>query len=87
MNQAEIVTVIVQHLKQTNNHARKHPALPVDRSLFELGILDSFGVVELVSFIEQRWSIEILDTELTDEMFGGIEKMAKLVSQKLEVRA
>ncbi len=83
MTHAEIVAELVEHLRGTSFLVRKLDRLPLDQSLVELGILDSFGVVELVTFIEDHWSIAILDSELTNEMFGGINKMATLIGLKL----
>jgi acyl carrier protein len=82
MTHDEIVDVLVNYLLKTNPLARKLGQLPLHQSLYEQGILDSFGIVEMVAFIESRWAIEILDSELTKEMFGGIDKMARLVSTK-----
>ena len=56
--------------------------LPRDQSLVELGILDSFGIIELVEFLEQRWKISIDDADLTKERMGSINKMARLVIEK-----
>jgi acyl carrier protein len=83
MTHEAIVAVLVKYLMETNLVARGRGSLPLDRSLVELGILDSFGIIELVGFIEDRWGIAILDSELTTEMFGGIDKMAKLIGVKL----
>ena len=58
-------------------------SLPRDQSLVELGILDSFGVVELIEFLEQTWRITIADDEITKERMGSINKMAGLVKSKL----
>ncbi|MBF0582700.1 MAG: hypothetical protein HQL80_00550 [Magnetococcales bacterium] len=61
-----------------------HPGtLPLDESLVELGILDSYGVVELVAFIEEKWSITILDAEITREKMGSVNKMSRLVLSKI----
>ncbi len=54
-------------------------SLPLDESLVELGVLDSYAVVELVSFLEERWSISIPDADITREKMGSIVKMANLV--------
>lgn len=53
--------------------------LPLDQSLVDLGVLDSYGVVELVSFLEDRWSIVIPDKDITREKMGSIDKIANLV--------
>ena len=58
--------------------------LPRDSSLVSLGILDSYGVIEIVEFLENTWGISILDEEVTTELMGSINKMAKLVHSKLE---
>lgn len=56
--------------------------LPRDQSLIELGILDSFGVIELVEFLEENWEIHIQDEDITRERMGSINKMAQLVAEK-----
>lgn len=84
MTHDEIVAELMRYLMETSPLARKRGKLPLDRSLHEIGILDSSGVLELVSFIEKHWSIVILDSELTNEMFGGLDKMAILIGRKLE---
>ena len=56
----------------------------MDKSLLELGLLDSFGVVELVEHLEEKYEISIEDTELTKEKFGSITKMANLTLEKLK---
>jgi acyl carrier protein len=82
MTHEQIVAVLVSYLEETSPLARKLGVLPRHESLYALGVLDSFGIVELVAFIESRWSIDILDSELTKEMFGGIELMARLIGSK-----
>jgi acyl carrier protein len=57
--------------------------LPRDQSLVELGVVDSFGVVELVAFLEETWSIVIEDSDITRETMGSIDKMTSLVRKRL----
>ena len=56
--------------------------IPLDRSLLADGVLDSFGIVELVEYIESKWSITIDDSEFTLERMGSINKMVLLISEK-----
>ena len=49
----------------------------------ELGLLDSYGVIDLVSFLEKKYNISIDDNEITLRIFGSIEKMSKLVLKKI----
>ncbi len=62
-------------------------SLPLDESLVEIGVLDSYAVVELVSFLEERWSIPIPDADITREKMGSIDKMANLVVAILRTKS
>jgi len=83
MTHSEIVNVILERIYATNPLAASSKPLPLDTSLMELGIMDSFGIVELVSFIETHWGIKILNSELNQETFAGVNKQAALVLKKL----
>ena len=53
-----------------------------DFPLIERQVLDSLGIFQLVSFLEEEFGIEVLDEELIPENFGTIEGIARLVSAK-----
>lgn len=56
--------------------------IPLDRSLLEAGVFDSFGIVELITYIETEFDLVIPEEDLTREKMGSIRKMADYVSQK-----
>ncbi|MBF0417914.1 MAG: hypothetical protein HQL86_06675 [Magnetococcales bacterium] len=58
-------------------------SLPRDSSLIELQVIDSYGMVELISFLEETWSIVIDDSDITKEKMGSINKMASIVIAKI----
>jgi acyl carrier protein len=58
--------------------------VPLDESLVELGVLDSYGVIELVIFLETNWSITIDESEITREKMGSINKMTNLILEKIK---
>lgn len=58
--------------------------IPLDKSLIEEGILDSFGIIELIGFIESTWRIEISSEDFTVEKMGSIHKMTKLIDKKVK---
>ncbi|HEY6562081.1 MAG TPA: acyl carrier protein [Polyangiaceae bacterium] len=62
-------------------------ALKRDASLLEQGILDSTGVLELVSFLEQHFGITVSDDELLPENLDSVEKIALFVENKKHVDA
>ena len=57
--------------------------IPLDKSLLSEGILDSYGIIELVEFIEDNWSINIEENEFTLEKMGSINKMIRLIQFKI----
>jgi acyl carrier protein len=61
--------------------------IPLDRSLVEAGILDSYGIVDLLTFIEGEFGLAIPDEDITKEKMGSIHKMAKYISAQRLVAA
>ena len=53
-----------------------------DASLLDQGIMDSTGVLELVSFLEQRFAITVLDEELLPENLDSVAKIVAFVERK-----
>ena len=51
-------------------------------SFLELGILDSTGIMELVSFIEREFSIEVLDSEIIPENLDTVNIISRFVLGK-----
>jgi acyl carrier protein len=61
--------------------------VPLDKSLVEAGILDSYAVIELVSFLEKEFQIVVPGEHITKEKFGSIYHMADYVMSRLETSA
>jgi len=59
-------------------------AITHDASLLDAGIIDSTGVLELVSFLETTFSIEVQDDEMLPENLDSIRAITSYVSRKLE---
>ncbi len=55
-----------------------------DEPLIENGVLTSLQTVELVMFLEERFSIVVEDEEFEEENFGSVEAIAGLVASKAE---
>lgn len=66
-------------------YMRKDFELSDDDSLLDRGIIDSMGVIELVSFLEQEFGIQVGDTDITEENLGSLTAIARYVGSKREV--
>jgi acyl carrier protein len=53
-------------------------------SFLEQGIIDSTGVLELVTFIEDRFVIKIADSELVPENLDSIDSLERFIERKLD---
>ena len=55
-----------------------------DQSFLESGIIDSTGMLELVSFVEQKYGITIGDREMVPENLDSLRNVSRLVARKLD---
>jgi len=79
----EIEKDLIRYLKNGNPILDKMKDVPLNESLVELGYIDSFGVIDLVTYLENKWKVQIENAEITKEKFGSISKMINLVYSKL----
>jgi acyl carrier protein len=54
-----------------------------DELLFSTGIIDSFSLVTLLSFIESEFSFRINPIEVILDNFDSLERMERFISEKL----
>ncbi len=53
-----------------------------DEALISSGLVDSFRLVDLALFIEEKFGTRIDDTELTVDVFDTIEELVALISTR-----
>ena len=58
-----------------------------DDSFLQEGIVDSVGVMDLVSFVEDNFKVEVSDHEIVPDNFDSINKLARYVRSKQAVAA
>jgi acyl carrier protein len=77
----EILSAIRQFVLDQFPAARKR-GVGDDDSLLEQGIIDSMGVLEIVTFIESTFSVTLSDDELMSDHFESVGSIAELVHRK-----
>lgn len=60
----------------------KHPTW--QSSLFESGVIDSYGIVELITAIEVQFKIRIEDEEVTLQNFNSLSRLGQIIREKIE---
>ena len=79
------MTTVEQEIRAflTENFALGHVTqLPGDRSLTERGFMDSVGIVELLTFLETQYEIQIGEEETVPENIDTIDNIVRFVSMK-----
>lgn len=64
--------------------ARGGRAVKDDDLLLEEGIIDSFGIMALLEFVEQTFSIRVDGDDLQPDNFRSIEAISALVGRKAD---
>lgn len=77
----DLQTAIREFVLKQFPTARKRDISDND-SLLDQGVVDSMGVLEIVTFVESSFDVTLSDDELMSEYFESIEKLAHLVHRK-----
>ena len=80
---------IQQRVKQfiiENFYVSDAAALTDDASLISTGVVDSTGMLEVITFLESEYGVTIEDKEMTPENLETIGRIAKFVTQKRAAR-
>lgn len=60
--------------------------LEAECSMIEADIIDSTSILELVSFLEERFDIEIEDSAIVPANLDNLNRIAEFVASRLEAR-
>lgn len=77
----EINSAIRNFILQKFPIARKR-AIRDETPLLQSGIIDSLGVLDLISYLETSFGVSVADDELVPENFADINRIASLVARK-----
>jgi len=72
--------IVTTLLKKTDIHENITDTYP----LIETGIIDSLGILKLLSFLEEKFNIHIMDEELIPENFDTVQSISSLIKGKIK---
>jgi len=76
MTTHERILAIVKKIAQ-----KPVPADP-EESLFESGVLDSFGLPDMVSDLEKEFSIKVPDADLNPRKFDSLARIERYIESR-----
>ena len=72
---SKIKTFLARQFPMTKNVSNDEP-------LLTNGLIDSLGILEVVSFVENEFGIVVSDEDLLPENFGSIHSLSNFVHEK-----
>lgn len=84
MTHDEIADRLEEFIRTRYSISADDPGFAREVDLFDLGYVDSIGLVELLAFINASYEVEIDDDDLLSDEFSSIDGMAKIVSRQGE---
>ena len=82
MTQEDIRTQVHEFI-QRNFLFDDKKTLADDQSLLGSGVVDSTGILELISFLEDTCRVKFDDSELVADNFDSVNKIAQFLNKKL----
>lgn len=56
--------------------------IPPQELLISSGLIDSFSLIDLALYIEDKFGVRIADTELNSQTFDSIDQLAALIDSR-----
>lgn len=60
--------------------------IAADEALISSGLLDSFHLVDLALYIEERFGVRIEDTELNRQTFDNLEQLSAIIQSRRQAK-
>lgn len=81
--EVSIESAVRHFIAQNFMYRERIQTLADEQSLLEQGLIDSTGVLELVCFLEENFTIKINDDEVIPENLDSVKQIASYVRRKL----
>ena len=75
----QVIKTLGEYIKEQYKHE-----LLKQENIFNSGIIDSLGFVNLIGFISEAFEIEFEPEDLIEDNFYSLERMAQFILQKKE---
>ena len=58
-----------------------------DASFLDYGVMDSLGIMELITFIEREFTIEVADSEIIPDNLDSVSRVSRYIFEKTRASA
>lgn len=82
MTHHEIITRVRTYVSENFLYMRQGFEFADTDSLLGRGIIDSMGVVELITFLQDEFNVAVEDGDITEENFGTLDAIGRYVHDR-----
>jgi acyl carrier protein len=82
VNEAKVKTSIIEFVNKNFLMGTGRVNFSENDSFLEKGIIDSTGVLEMVSFIQQKFGVKINDEDIIPENLDSVDNIANFIKRK-----
>jgi acyl carrier protein len=79
--------IIHEFISRELLHDAQETPLNDDDQLIESGIIDSLGIMTMLSFLEEEFSLQLPNEDLVPENFASISTIVALVERRMNKRS
>lgn len=79
----EILTQLTEFVR-TNFPRARRMAFEAGDKLLDRGIIDSLGLLQILSFVEESFGLSVKDSDVTEKNFGSLEAIAGYVKGSMD---
>ncbi len=66
----------------TRNFMVEREEIDLNKSMIDEGIIDSFGLVEIATFMENEFGMKIAENQMVRENFGSVNKIVGFIKRE-----
>ena len=67
----------------TRNFMVERQEIDLSKSLIDEGVIDSFGLIEISTFMESEFGISVQEDDMIRSNFGSVLKMVDFISRRV----
>lgn len=86
MEHPTIVKILTSYLQSGLPHSQGEVLLTPEYPLLESGLIDSLSLFKLVTFVEERFQVEVRPNEIMPDNFATLATVARLVQRKQQAQ-
>ena len=79
---SSICDKVVEHIENVSLVSLKDQKIGDDDNLFQTDVLDSYGLIELLLYLEQKFAFKLTEDELASSALSTVNEICAMVTRK-----